>query len=186
MSDSLVKSPMQLKYELENTQNELDTLLKNRKKKREDTLGRLINYRAELKEQEAVMAATEQGYKAYLSLTQFILNLPALPHINANVSVASFQENDADMIFQVADYVQKVVDFTEAAQEKEAERINQAREAFKTQSEHIVRKTKEIYAAMGEEKQQIEAYAETLTQKIKETEEQLQAQMKMSGMGIGL
>ncbi|MDB5261144.1 MAG: hypothetical protein JWQ14_425, partial [Adhaeribacter sp.] len=74
----------------------------------------------------------------------------------------------------------------EAAREKETTRIKQARNVYKTQSEHLVRKTKEIYAAMGEEKQNIAVYAETLKNKIKETDAQLQAELKVSGMSIGL
>ena len=186
MSDSLVKSPMQLKYELDNINKELTTLLHNAKKKRDDSLTRLISYRAELKELDAVMAATEEGYKAYLSLAQPIINLTIPPATDLDASLAPFQDLHPDLKSVVVEYLRSLVGYTQDAQEKEATRINQARDVYKTQSEHILRKTKEIYAAMGTEKQQNEAYAETLTNKIKETEAQLQAQLKVSGMGIGL
>ena len=186
MSESLVKSPMQLKYELDNINNELATLLSNAKKKRNDSLTRLISYRAELKELDAVMAATEEGYKAYLLLAQPILNLTIPPGTDLNKSLTPFEEHHPDLKSVVVDYLRNLVGYTQAVQEKEETRINQARDVYKTQSGHILRKTKEIYTAMAAEKQQNEAYAETLTNKIKETEEQLQEQLKISGMGIGL
>ncbi|MDB5260922.1 MAG: hypothetical protein JWQ14_203, partial [Adhaeribacter sp.] len=96
MSDNLVKSPMQLKYELDNIQNELASLLRNWKKKREDSLTRLISYRAELKELDAVMAATEEGYKAYLSLAQPILNLTIPSNQEGSASLAPFGDLSRD------------------------------------------------------------------------------------------
>ncbi|KAA5549461.1 hypothetical protein F0145_02420 [Adhaeribacter rhizoryzae] len=179
---------MQLKYELDKINIELVSLLKNWKKKKNEYLARLVGYRAELKEFKAVLAATEEGHKSFLDLVHPILELSILELSNAsdnNVSPVSGTEPPV-LAKGETNYLRQLKEFVKAAQEKETARITQARSVYKTNSEHILRKTKEIYRAMEEEKGQVDAYAVILTNNCKATEKQLEVQLKTSGIGIGL
>ncbi|WP_146894401.1 hypothetical protein [Adhaeribacter aerolatus] len=177
---------MQLKYELDKINIELVSLLKNWKKKKNEYLARLVGYRAELKEFKAVLAATEEGHKVYLDLVQPILELLQPTENNTAPKANAEPQALVEPAVSAATYLRRLKDLIKAAQEKETTRITQARSIYKTNSEHILRKTKEIYTAMEEEKGQVDAYADILTHKCKATEMQLEAQLKTSGMGIGL
>jgi hypothetical protein len=73
---------------------------------------------------------------------------------------------------------------TEDSDGTETWRVLRAREAHKTASEHIQRKTREIYAAMKEEKENVDAYAIRLNDIIEEKNKQFQLQSKTYGIGL--
>ncbi|KAA5538962.1 hypothetical protein [Adhaeribacter rhizoryzae] len=175
MTTNLIKSPLQLKYELENVKQELTSLLNNSKKKKQESLSKMLNFRAEIKEIDAVMAAREESYTSYCALAQPLLNLVIPAPILFPVGLAAF----------ITNIHQQIEDLTAAA-ETEACRITRLRAAHQTQLAFIQRKSKEIYLALNEEKKSVEAYASLLKAKMQELEGQFIYQTNQGSLGIGL
>ncbi len=183
MSDSLLKSPGQLKYELNNTQNELASLLNNWKKKKAESLGQMLAFRTELKEIDAVMAAREVSYTSYCALAKPLLNLVKPDNLLIQAKINQL-EGVLPALTPWLTTIQQVIEVTHAAEEAETKRIISVRAQHKSQSEYIQRKSKEIYGAMGEEKKSVDTYAALLQVKIQGLEEQYALQTKAAGLGI--
>ena len=166
---------MQLQYELENVKNELTSLRNNSKKKKEESLSKMLNFRADIKEIDAVMAAREESYFAYCALAQPLLNMVMPDPLQLTGELPTFFNN----------FQNQIQDLTAAAQ-AEATRITHLRAAHQTQLTFIQRKSKEIYVALNEEKKSVDAYAALLQAKIQELEEQLSWQTNHVGLGPGL
>ncbi|PSR52359.1 hypothetical protein AHMF7605_01885 [Adhaeribacter arboris] len=180
MPAELCKSPMQLKYELDKINKELITLTDNYKKKKEEYLGQMVNFRAELKEIDAVMAATEVSYTSYCALTNAI-RLSNLPKLSEPGSL----QPDFPPFF--AAILNQLIAITRTAEEAEAIRITQLRQEHQDRSVHIQQKTKDIYGLMNKENKNVETYTTLLQAKILELKDQLdQLQTKDVGLGIGL
>jgi hypothetical protein len=88
----------------------------------------------------------------------------------------------------LASYVTEILlvagDLTNGTAGTETGRVVQAREVHKNASALIRRKTKEMYAAMKEERENVEAYSAQLTNIIQEKEKQSQLQIKIYGLGL--
>lgn len=185
ISDNLVKSTTQLRFELDKSKNELTFLLQNWEQKKVTSASKITTYRSDLKELDAVMAAREEGYQAYHTLIRRNLTL-ADSYQNSLEAKIPAENYNPDAAKWVRPIVQKLISETQAAEQAETARISRTREVYKTQSDHIQRKSKEIYLTMKAEKENVEAYTIVLTEKIKALNEQLQLQIKSSGMGFGL
>ncbi|MDQ3290240.1 MAG: hypothetical protein M3Q05_03005 [Bacteroidota bacterium] len=186
MSINVIKSPMQLKYELDNTKNELVTLLNSWKKKSAEWLGRIVTFRAELKEIDAVMAAIEISYGAYCALAKPVLEVIKPNSLPLQVKQSKLINLPPESSQSSSDLLNQILLLTRAASESENSRINRLRDEHQTQSIYIHQKSKEIYLLMGEEKKNVERYAALLKSKIQELEEQYRLQTKASGLGLGL
>ncbi len=185
ISENLVKSTTQLRFELDRSKDELAFLLQNWEQKKSISASKITTYRAELKELDAVMAAREEGYKAYNFL------------IKQNLTLADFYQNSlgtkipaenfsSDATTWIRPVIQHLISNTQAAEQAETARVSRTREIYKTQSDHIQRKSKEIYLTMKAEKENVEAYTVILTERIAALNAQLQLQIKTSGLGFGL
>ena len=142
----------------------------------------MLNFRSELKEIDAVMAATEKSYTAYCALAQPILNLINQNSIPVPAEITPLENPDSELTTTF----DQITDLINEAHATETLRITRARAEYETQSAHIQRKSKQIYAAMNEEKKSVDAYAALLQTKIQDLEEQFVLQIKIGGMGIGL
>jgi hypothetical protein len=181
ITDNLVKSTTQLRFELDKSKNELAFLLQNWELKKETSAGKITIYRANLKELASVMAAREEDYQDYQTL------------IDQNLALVDCYQNSLKAELPAENYnpdtapiIQKLISETQAAEKAKTARISRAREVYKTQSDHIQRKSKEIYLTMKAEKENVEAYTIVLTDRVQALNEQLQLQIKSSGMGFGL
>jgi hypothetical protein len=185
MTTDLVKPPLQLTYELENLKNELTSLRNNSKKKKEQSLSKMLHFRAEIKEIDAVMAAREESYASFCALAQPLLNMVMPVPIPFPGELAHLESTQPELAAFYTNIFNQLQDLTAAA-EAETFRITCLRAAHQTQSAYIQRKSKEIYVALNEEKKRVDAYATLLQTKIQELEEQFSLQLNKGGLGIGL
>jgi hypothetical protein len=184
MSADTIKSPLQFNYEIEKTQKELASLLINWEKKKNSSLAKLLTFRAELKELDSVLAETEKGYRAYCSLLNPLSNLLHADPGRLDSTLAELEKLHPGLASCLAGMLQQAQGLTHDPEGTETKRVLQAREAHKNASAHILRKTREIYAAMKEEKGNVEAYSARLTGIIAERTQQLQQQTKIYGVGL--
>jgi len=176
---------MQLKYELENLINELTSLLNNSRKKKEESLSKMLNFRAEIKEIDAVMAAREISYASYCALAQPLLNMVLPDSIPLPCEVAHLESTQSALAAFFTNILHHIQDLTAAA-EAETFRITRLRADYQTQLAYIQRKSKEIYLAMNEEKKRVDTYATLLQSNIQGLEEQYMFQTKVGKLGLGL
>jgi hypothetical protein len=186
MSTDLVKSSLQLKFEIKNSKAELSSLQKNWKKKNNASLARILNFRAELKELDAVMAATEEGYKAYYGKLKPFQDFINTPGQSLNKATADLEKVNPALAILFNQLFQQAQSKNSDTEETETARVNLARALHQTATDHILRKSKEIYAALKEEKKNVADYSARLIKNIQEKEEQLQLQIKTDGIGMGL
>ena len=183
MSDNSVKSLAQLQYELDKIKNERISLLNNWKKKKEESSARMLGFRAELKEIDAVIAAREEGYTAFRALANPILNL-ANP---GNLSLPPEPESLLpELTGSPTKFLNQIFNFTQAAETAETNLITRLRGEHQTQSTYIQGKSKEIYVSMSEEKKSVDQYAVLLQAKIQELEEQYAFQNNKGEIAIEL
>lgn len=169
---------MQLKYELEKIKNELTSLQKNWIRKNKESSDKIVNFRNELKERAAVMAAIEESYTSYCNLVTSLQHICG-PDNDLQTTTIDEPETISPVNSQIQDCIRQ-------AKEAEAERITRIRSEHKIQSNRIQRKSKDIYLALKEEKIKVDNYEVVLQTKINEREEQLTMQIKADGMGFGL
>jgi DNA integrity scanning protein DisA with diadenylate cyclase activity len=184
MDAEVTKSPLQFEYEIEKTRKELASLKRNWKQKKEASLTKLLGFRAEKKELDAVLAETERGYRAYCLLLEPIANLESRDPDLLQVSLQELGRLHPALATCMADMLQQAQGLATGTDGTETRRVFQAREAHKTAAEQIQRKTREVYAAMKEEKENVTAYANRLTHIIQDKKEQCQRQTKIYGMGL--
>ncbi|QMU28366.1 hypothetical protein [Adhaeribacter radiodurans] len=186
MSSEMIKSPMQLKYELDNTKNELVALLNSWKKKSAEWSGRIVTFRADLKEIDAVMAATELSYTAYCALAKPILGVikPSSSPLQVKQSKRESLPSESSVTSSVV--LNQILSVTQAAVELENNRIDRLRDEHQTQSTFIHQKSKEIYRLLNEEKKNVDSYTTLLQSKIQGLEEQYALQTQTNGLGRGL
>jgi chromosome segregation ATPase len=183
MAVDIIKSPLQIKHEIEKTRKELSSLLTNWNKKKNTSLAKLLTFRAELKELDAVLAETEKGYRAYCLLLHPLSNWINAAPDRLNHSLTALQKLHPDLACCLTSIVEKASGLGDP-EATETSRVLRAREAHKNASEHILRKTRDIYAAMKEEKGNVEAYSARLAGIIAEKNLQLQHQIKIYGVGL--
>lgn len=189
MAVAIIKSPLQLKHEIEKTKRELNALLTNWKKKKNTSQAKLLAFRADMKEMDALLAETEKGYSAYCALLGPLSRLMQADPERLNTFITDLEQLQPALASCLIPILQQAHALTNDAAGTETSRVLQAREAHKNASRHILQKTREIYAAMKEEKGKVEAYSARLTTLIAEKTQQLQHQnnphqMKIYGMGL--
>jgi hypothetical protein len=184
MAAETIKSPLQIKYEIGKTRNELSALLRNWKQKKSASLAKLLSFRSELKELDAVLAETEKGYRAYCRLLNPLSDLVHADPDRLTGALTELEKLHPALASCVTHMLQEAAGLTNDNGGTETGRVLRAREAHKTASEHIQRKTREVYAAMKEEKENVEAYAVRLTNIIEEKNKQFQLQSKTYGIGL--
>lgn len=177
---------MQLKYELDNTKKELVTLHHNWRKKKEETLSKMQNFRTELKEKDAVMVATEHSYTAYCALAQPLLNLGTAENGLLEEKLAQLESMPPVYKPFFSDMLNQVLALTPVAEKTETMRVERLRDEYKYQAAFIQQKSKEIYQAMNAEKKSVEAYANLLEIKIQDLNEQFAFQTSNGVIGQGL
>jgi hypothetical protein len=184
MTGETIKSPLQIKYEVGKTQNELSALLRNWKQKKNASLAKLLGFRSELKELDAVLAETEKGYRAYCRLLNPLSGLANTDPDRLTTALTALEQLHPALASCVTNMLQEAAGLTNDTDGTETWRVLRAREVHKAASEHIQRKTRDVYAAMKEEKEQVEAYAVRLKNIIEEKNKQFQLQSKTYGIGL--
>jgi hypothetical protein len=184
MDAEITKSPLQFEYEIEKTRKELDSLKTNWKQKQEASQAKLLAFRAEMKELDAVLAETERGYRAYCLLLDPLANLESKDPDLLLISLQELGKLHPELASWVADLRQQANGLTAGTAGTETRRVWQAREAHKNAMEHIQRKTRAMYAAMKEEKENVADYSTRLTRIIEEKKEQCLLQSRIYGIGL--
>jgi hypothetical protein len=137
-----------------------------------------------MKELDAVLAETEKGYSAYCFLLNPISDLIKADPGRLSNSITELEKLHPELASCLTSILQQAQGLTNDLEGTEASRVLRAREAHKNASEHILGKTREIYAAMREEKEKVEAYSIQLKDIIAEKNQQLQHQIKIYGVGL--
>ena len=184
MSSELIKSPSQLKYEAEKMELELASLLKNWKKKKVDSLMKIQGYRMEIKELDAVLAETERGYQAYQALLIPLMDIANHDPGKLDQILKNLVTQHPALTNWLTTMLQTASDLNSTNTATETGRVLQSRELHKNTTEHLRQKSREVYAALKTEKQNVEDYAAHLTSVIQEKKTQFERQIKTDGLGL--
>ena len=184
MSSELIKSPSQLKYEAEKMELELASLLKNWKKKKMDLLMKIQGYRMEIKELDAVLAETEQGYWAYQALLTPLLDIANHDPGKLDQTLRNLVTQHPELTEWLTSMLQAASDLNSRNTNTETGRVFRSRELHQNTTEHLRQKSGEVYAALKAEKQSVEDYAAHLTSVIQEKKTQFERQIKTDGLGL--
>lgn len=152
MTNHSVKSPAQLEYELAKLKNERISLLNNWTKKKEESLARMVTFRAELKEIEAVKAAREESNAAFTALVEPILNLAKTGNLPLPMKPGNLESQRPESPATSSQIINQIGNLTQAAAAVEMRRIISHREEHLARSTYIQGKSKEIYVSLSEEK----------------------------------
>ncbi|RDC66310.1 hypothetical protein [Adhaeribacter pallidiroseus] len=184
MSTELIKSPSQLKYEAEKTEQELVSLLKNWKKKKSTLLTKLQVFRTEIKELDAVLAETELGYQAYQALLSPLASIATNNPVKLDQTLQTLTNQHLELSEWITSMLQAAGDLSSFNTNTETNRVFRARELHKNNTAHLRHKSREVYVALKTEKQSVADYAAHLTTLIQEKKAQFLLQIKTDGIGL--
>lgn len=184
MSSEILKSSSQLEYEIKQSKSELYSLQRNWKQKKNTSLFKLLSLRSAKKELDAVMAETEKGYQAYCLLLNSISHLASFDTTKLNDSLQEFENVDMEFVVSITSILHEAVNISNNTGGVETNRVLRQREKYNTELNYIHQKSKDIYAAMKEERKTVEAYSTHLSHIIREKQIQIEYQNKLFGKGL--